>query len=136
MKYCMIETAFENKEEAEKTIKTLLEKKLVASCQIVESESKWNWKKEYEESKEYLVFMKTKKKKLSLLPKCVKHFTTAHFMQALPLPTAALPFPTLWDIFSPKTTAYPTARPAPLLWTALLTVPPFTPRKSCKEHLK
>lgn len=62
MKYCMIETAFDNKEEAEKTIKTLLEKKLVASCQIVESESKWNWKKEYEESKEYLVFMKTKKK--------------------------------------------------------------------------
>ena len=61
MKYCMIETAFDNKEEAEKTIKTLLEKKLVASCQIVESESKWNWKKEYEESKEYLVFMKTKK---------------------------------------------------------------------------
>lgn len=60
MKYCMIETAFDNKEEAEKTIKTLLEKKLVASCQIVESESKWNWKKEYEESKEYLVFMKTK----------------------------------------------------------------------------
>lgn len=60
MKYCMIETAFDNKEEAEKTIKTLLEKKLVASCQIVESESKWNWKNEYEESKEYLVFMKTK----------------------------------------------------------------------------
>ena len=60
MKYCMIETAFDNKEEAEKTIKTLLEKKLVASCQIVESESKCNWKKEYEESKEYLVFMKTK----------------------------------------------------------------------------
>lgn len=60
MKYCMIETAFDNKEEVEKTIKTLLEKKLVASCQIVESESKWNWKNEYEESKEYLVFMKTK----------------------------------------------------------------------------
>lgn len=60
MKYCMIETAFDNKEEVEKTIKTLLEKKLIASCQIVESESKWNWKNEYEESKEYLVFMKTK----------------------------------------------------------------------------
>ena len=53
MKYCMIETAFDNKEEAEKTIQALLQNKLVASCQIVESESKWNWKKEYEESKEY-----------------------------------------------------------------------------------
>ena len=50
MKYCMIETAFDNKEEAEKTIKLLLEKKLVASCQMVESNSKWYWKKEYEES--------------------------------------------------------------------------------------
>ena len=60
MKYCMIETAFDNKEEAEKTIKLLLEKKLVASCQMVESNSKWYWKKEYEESKEYLVFIKTK----------------------------------------------------------------------------
>lgn len=60
MKYCMIETAFDNREEAEETIKALLEKKWVASCQIVESDSKWNWKNEYEESKEYLVFMKTK----------------------------------------------------------------------------
>ena len=60
MKYCMIETAFDNKEEAEKVIKELLENKLVASCQMVESNSKWNWKKELEESKEYLVFMKTK----------------------------------------------------------------------------
>ena len=60
MKYCMIETAFDNKEEAERVIKELLENKLVASCQMVESNSKWNWKKELEESKEYLVFMKTK----------------------------------------------------------------------------
>jgi len=28
---------------------------------MVESSSKWNWKQEQEESKEYLVFMKTKK---------------------------------------------------------------------------
>lgn len=60
MKYCMIETAFDNKEETERVIKELLENKLVASCQMVESNSKWNWKKELEESKEYLVFMKTK----------------------------------------------------------------------------
>ena len=60
MKYCMIETAFDNKEEAEKVIRELLENKLVVSCQMVESNSKWNWKKQVEESKEYLVFMKTK----------------------------------------------------------------------------
>ena len=59
--YCMIETAFDNVEEAAQVISRLLGEKLVASCQMVESNSKWNWKQEMEESKEYLVFMKTKK---------------------------------------------------------------------------
>lgn len=59
--YCMIETAFDNLDEAKQVISKLLDKKLVASCQMVESNSKWNWKQEQEESKEYLVFMKTKK---------------------------------------------------------------------------
>ena len=59
--YCMIETAFDNLDEAKQVISKLLDEKLVASCQMVESNSKWNWKQEQEESKEYLVFMKTKK---------------------------------------------------------------------------
>ena len=59
--YCMIETAFNNLDEAKHAISKLLNKKLVASCQIIESNSKWNWKNQLEESKEYLVFMKTKK---------------------------------------------------------------------------
>ena len=58
--YCMIETAFDNLDEAKQVISKLLDEKLVASCQMVESNSKWNWKQEQEESKEYLVFMKTK----------------------------------------------------------------------------
>lgn len=60
-KYCMIETAFDNKEELEKITTELLNKKLVSSCQVVESKSSWNWKGKLEKSKEYLVFMKTKK---------------------------------------------------------------------------
>lgn len=60
-KYCMIETAFGNLDEAKKVINKLLEEKLVASCQMLESDSKWNWKSELDESKEYLVLMKTKK---------------------------------------------------------------------------
>lgn len=59
--YCMIEVAFNNLDEVNKTVSKLLNEKLVASCQVVESNSKWNWKQELEESKEYLVFMKTKK---------------------------------------------------------------------------
>lgn len=60
-KYCMIETAFGNLNEAKKVIDRLLEEKLVSSCQMLESNSKWNWKNELEESKEYIVLMKTKK---------------------------------------------------------------------------
>ena len=60
MKYCMIEVAFDDISEVNKVVNKLLEEKLVASCQMVESNSRWNWKKELESSKEYLVFMKTK----------------------------------------------------------------------------
>ena len=58
---CMIESAFDNKEEVNKVIEELLNKKLVASCHIIESESYWNWKNERESAKEYLLQMKTKK---------------------------------------------------------------------------
>ena len=58
---CMIETAFDNIDEAKQVVSKLLDKKLVASCQVIESNSKWNWKFKLEESKEFLVLMKTKK---------------------------------------------------------------------------
>lgn len=60
MKYCMIEVAFGNKEEANKAIDELLNKRLVASCQMLESNSIWNWKQKRENSKEYIVLMKAK----------------------------------------------------------------------------
>lgn len=59
-KYCMIESAFDNKEELDKTIKELLDKKLVSSCQVVASQSTWNWNSDRESAQEYLIFMKTK----------------------------------------------------------------------------
>ena len=52
--YCMIETASDNKDEIKNIAKQLLDKKLVASCHIIESESIWNWNKEREEAKEFL----------------------------------------------------------------------------------
>jgi len=61
MEYCMIETAFDNKDELNKTVEELLKNKLVASCQVIESSSKWNWKGQFEEAKEFLLLMKTKK---------------------------------------------------------------------------
>lgn len=60
MKYCMIETAFDDKHELEIVVAKLLDNKLVSSCQVVESASSWNWKNERESAKEYLLLMKTK----------------------------------------------------------------------------
>lgn len=40
----MIEVAFGIKKEANKAVDELLNKRLVASCQILESNSIWNWK--------------------------------------------------------------------------------------------
>ena len=73
-KYCMIETAFDNKEELEQVVNELLNNKLIASCQVVESNSKWNWKNTRETSKEYLVFMKTKKELTKEIFEMIKKF--------------------------------------------------------------
>ena len=59
-KYCMIEIAFNNKEEINETINVLLSKRLVASTHIIESNSSWNWKNERESDKEFLLQVKTK----------------------------------------------------------------------------
>ena len=58
--YCMIEIAFNNKEEINETITVLLSKRLVASTHIIESNSSWNWKNERESDKEFLLQVKTK----------------------------------------------------------------------------
>ena len=72
MKYCMIEVAFSNKEEVENVIDHLLQDRLVASCQVVESNSGWNWENKLEKSKEYLLFIKTKKERASKIYEVVK----------------------------------------------------------------
>lgn len=61
MNYCMIEIAFDNKEEVNKVVNELLDYKLVASCQVIKSDSYWNWNSKMENSVEYLLLVKTKK---------------------------------------------------------------------------
>jgi periplasmic divalent cation tolerance protein len=68
----MIESAFDNKDELDKVINILLDKKLVASCHVIESESLWNWNNERENSKEYLLQMKTKKSKVESIFEIIK----------------------------------------------------------------
>ncbi len=60
MKYCMVEVAFDNIDEVNKVNKILLDKKLVSSCQVINSDSIWNYTGIRENSHEYLVLMKTK----------------------------------------------------------------------------
>lgn len=59
--YCMIEVAFDNEEEANKVIGELLKNRLVSSCQLVKSKSKWRWNNEIEMCDEFLMFLKTRK---------------------------------------------------------------------------
>ena len=70
--YCMLESANDNYEEIKSIAKELLDKKLVASCHILESESSWNWNNEREEAKEYLLQMKTKKNCLKEIYEVIK----------------------------------------------------------------
>ena len=73
LEYCMLETANDDKNEISKIAKELLDKKLVASCHIIESESSWNWNNGRENSKEYLLQMKTKKKCLKEIYEIIKN---------------------------------------------------------------
>ena len=68
----MIEVAFSNKEEVENVIDHLLQDRLVASCQVVECNSCWNCENKLEKSKEYLLFIKTKKERASKIYEVVK----------------------------------------------------------------
>lgn len=72
MKYVMIEVAFNNKKEVNLTKEKLLKEKLVASLQVLTSDSIWNYNGELESDKEYLVFMKTKESLINEVYKVIK----------------------------------------------------------------
>lgn len=60
-KYITIDTTFDSREEANKIIDQLLEKRLVACCQLSAIESSYQWQGKVEHTDEFLVQMKTKK---------------------------------------------------------------------------
>ena len=72
MRYVMIEVAFNNEEEVKLTKIRLLKEKLVASLQVLTSDSIWNYNGELESDKEYLVFMKTKESLINEVYKVIK----------------------------------------------------------------
>lgn len=60
-KYVMITTTFDNKDEANKIIDLLLEKRLVSCCQLSNITSSYHWKGQIERKNELLLQMKSKK---------------------------------------------------------------------------
>ena len=59
--YCMITTTFDNKEEANRVMEALLEKRLVSCCQLSNITSSYHWKGKIEHQEEFLLQMKSKK---------------------------------------------------------------------------
>lgn len=60
-KYIMVTTTFDSKEEANKIISLLLEKRLVSCCQLSNITSSYHWKGNIEHQDEFLLQMKSKK---------------------------------------------------------------------------
>lgn len=70
--FCMIESAFDNEEEVSIIVNKLLDNKLVSSCQVVKSESYWNFKHKRESARELLLLMKTQKKHVKEIYETIK----------------------------------------------------------------
>ena len=71
-KYCVVEVAFDNKEEVDKTKSELLSKRLVASCHVLETENTYHWRGERKNKKEYLLDVITMTAKVEEIRDVVK----------------------------------------------------------------
>lgn len=70
-KYIMITTTFDNKNDADKIIKLLLEKRLVSCCQLNNITSSYHWKGNIEHTEEFLLQMKSKKELFKEIEKVI-----------------------------------------------------------------
>jgi len=72
MGYIIIETTFDNKKEAEKVAKRLIESKLAACIHLSKVESYFRWKNKLEQTKEYKLKIKTTNKNYMKVEKLIK----------------------------------------------------------------
>lgn len=86
----MIEVAFNSEEEVKLTKIRLLREKLVASLQVITSDSSWNYKGEREDDKEYLVFMKTKESLVNEVYKVIKEIHSYEVFEYAVFPLTSL----------------------------------------------
>lgn len=70
--YIIIEIAFGSKKEVDESVKVLLDNKLVASSQVLTSNSTWNYKGKRTSKKEYILLLKTKKELINDIYNVIK----------------------------------------------------------------
>ncbi len=92
MEYCLIQITFGNKKEVKITQEKLLQERLVSSCQVLNCNSIWRWKKDIEKSKEYILLLKTKKYLVNKIYNIVKGIHSYECFEFL-----------VFDISSPST---------------------------------
>ena len=69
--YIMVTTATDRKDVADNITNILLNERLISCSQITEINSSYHWKGKIENSKEYLLQMKTKKELYKLVEKII-----------------------------------------------------------------
>lgn len=72
MDYCIVMTTFENEEQAEKIIESVLKEKLAACIQTFNIKSHYVWNNEICKESELLVWFKTQNKLYGELDKLIK----------------------------------------------------------------
>lgn len=70
--YIIVKTLCNKSEIANNIVENVLNKKLIAGCQIYECNSKYHWNGEIEKEKEYLIEMRTKLSKFNEIEKEVE----------------------------------------------------------------
>ena len=86
MKFIVVKTTFEKKEEAFQMARLLLDKRLVSCVQISEIYSLYRWKGKVENEHEFIVTMKTKKKLYKEVEKTIKENHSYETPQIIAIP--------------------------------------------------
>lgn len=87
MKYIVVKTTFEKRDEAEAMARLLLEKHLVSCVQISEIDSLYHWKGKIANEHEFILTMKSKKKLYGKIESVIKenHFYEVPQIIAIPI---------------------------------------------------
>lgn len=86
MKFIEITTTFENKEEAEKMAKLLLDERLVSCAQISKIDSLYHWKGKLEKEHEFMLTLKSKSILYKQIEKIIKKNHSYEVPQIVVLP--------------------------------------------------